>query len=187
MCDVEFSVNKKKDNNENQYLSLLEKIMKEGLEKNGRNGVTKSLMNNLNLSDGFPLLTTKKVYWKICVEELLFFIRGDTNTKKLEEKGIKIWKGNTSKEFLEKMKFTNYSEGEMGPILVINGDQYFNKLFLPNIQDLEIMEMNNSNCGIDQLSDLIRGIKTNPTSRRLLMTDYNPLQVKEGVCIHVIL
>ena len=183
MCDVEFSVNKKKDNNENQYLSLLEKIMKEGLEKNGRNGVTKSVINEqlkFDLSDGFPLLTTKKMYWKGIVEELLFFIRGDTDTKKLEEKGIKIWKGNTSKEFLEKMKFTNYSEGEMGPMYGYQW-RYYNKVFLPNIEDLEIMEMNSSNCGIDQLSDLIRNIKTNPTSRRLLMTDYNPLQVKEGV------
>lgn len=183
LCDVEFSVNKKKDNCEKQYLSLLEKIMKEGIEKKSRNGITKSVINQqlkFDLENGFPLLTTKKMYWKGIAEELLFFLRGDTDTTKLEKQGIKIWKGNTNRDFLDKMNFINYPDGQMGPMY---GYQWrsFNKLFLPNIQDMEIMEINSDNSGIDQLSELINQIKKNPTSRRLLMTNYNPLQVKEGV------
>ena len=58
-----------------------------------------------DMRDGFPLLTTKKMFWKGIVEELLFFIRGDTQTKKLEEKGVRIWKGNTTRDFLDSRGF----------------------------------------------------------------------------------
>ena len=103
------------------------------------------------------------------IEELLFFIRGDTNTKLLSDKKIRIWEGNTSKEFLSKSNL-NYNEGEMGPMYGYQW-RYFNKPYNCNTKEK----------GIDQLSNLIEEIKSNPNSRRLLMTDFNPSQVNEGV------
>ena len=157
--------------------------MLNGIEKKGRNGITKSIINQqltFDISQSFPLLTTKKMYWKGIVEELLFFLRGDTDTKKLEQKKVNIWKGNTNRTFLDDNNFVDYPEGQMGPMYGYQW-RYFNKLFLPNVKDNDILEYSHDNSGIDQLSNLISKIKTNPTSRRLLMTNYNPLQVSQGV------
>ena len=157
-------------NCEHLYLNLLKKIIKNGNKRETRNGTTLSVFSDeikFNISENFPLLTTKKMFWRGIVEELLFFIRGDTDTKKLEEKNINIWKGNTSKDFLSKMEL-DYEEGVMGPMYGYQW-RYFNK---PLDQD---------SGGIDQLKDLIDLIKKDPNSRRLLMTDYNPSQVSQGV------
>jgi dihydrofolate reductase / thymidylate synthase len=151
-------------NAESLYLKLLKDVLDNGEKRQTRNGITKSIFSKelkFNLNDGFPLLTTKRMFWKGIVEELLFFIRGDTDTKKLEEKGVKIWKGNTNQEFLDKMGF-DYKEGNMGPMY---GYQW------RNFNSMEI----------DQLKNVIQLIKTDPNSRRILMTDYNPAQVHLGV------
>lgn len=146
------------------YLDLLYKISCKGLLRPCRNGVVMSMFSpdtlKFDLSRGFPLLTTKKMFFKGIVEELLFFIRGDTNTKHLEEKGINIWKGNTSTDFLKQQNL-NYIEGEMGPMYGYQWRKF--------------------NGELDQLSELIELIKTDPYSRRLLLTDYNPLQARQGV------
>ena len=159
--------------NESKYLHLLSKTLNNGNERETRNSTTLSLFNeqiDLDLNEGFPLLTSKKMFWKGIVEELLFFIRGETNTKLLEEKNVKIWKGNTNQEFLDKMGF-DYEEGEMGPLY---GYQWrnFNKPYQQDSSDY---------IKVDQLQNLIELIKTDPHSRRLLMTDYNPAQVHLGV------
>jgi len=149
---------------ESQYLKILNKILNTGNKRETRNGYTLSLFSEelkFNLEDGFPLLTTKKMFWKGIVEELLFFIRGDTNTKKLEEKGVNIWKGNTTREFLDKMGF-DYEEGDMGPMY---GYQW----------------RNYNSQGIDQLKQVIDLINKDPHSRRIIMTDYNPIQARQGV------
>ena len=159
-------------NCETQYLELLQDVLINGKLRDTRNAKTLSLFDKTlswDLNDGFPLLTTKKMFWKGIVEELLFFIRGETNTKILEDQGIKIWKGNTTREFLDSMGF-DYSEGEMGPMYGYQW-RFFNKPYA----------INNSNKGIDQFKNIIEEIKKNPSSRRLLMTDYNPSQVHEGV------
>lgn len=154
------------------YLDILKDVLETGEKKITRNGITYSKFFktiSFNLIDGFPLLTTKKMFWKGIVEELLFFIRGETNTKLLYNKGIKIWEANTSREFLDFMGL-NYNEGDMGPMY---GYQWrkFNKPY--NIET-------DSN-GIDQLKYIINEIKTNPTSRRIVMTNFNPVQVHLGV------
>lgn len=69
-----------------------------------------------NLRESFPLLTTKSVFWRGVVEELLWFLRGSTNAKELNAKGVKIWDGNGSKEFLEKMGLGEREEGDLGPV-----------------------------------------------------------------------
>lgn len=152
-------------NIETQYLELLENTLFHGEKRMTRNGYTLSQFSkklSWNLEDGFPILTTKKMFWKGIVEELLFFIRGDTNTKKLNEKGIHIWDKNTSKDFL-KLNHLDYQEGEMGPMYGYQWRRF------------------NGEHGMDQLSNIIQTIKKEPTSRRLLITDFNPLQVHLGV------
>ena len=89
---------------EYQYLNLIEDILANGEKRVGRNGEVLSDFGKhlkFNLQDGFPLLTTKRMFLRGIVEELLFFIRGETDSKILEEKGVNIWKGNTSREFLD--------------------------------------------------------------------------------------
>merc|ERR1712224_18793 len=91
-----------------------------GVGMDDRTGVgTRSLfgkMMRFDLRTSFPLLTTKRVFWRGVVEELLWFVRGDTNAKHLSEKGIKIWDGNGSKEFLEKRGLGHREEGDLGPV-----------------------------------------------------------------------
>ena len=162
--NLTFSKLKINFNAEALYLKLLKEVLDRGEKRQTRNGITKSIFSKelkFNLKDGFPLLTTKRMFWKGIVEELLFFIRGETDTKKLEEKGVKIWKGNTNQEFLDKMGF-DYKEGDMGPMY---GYQW----------------RNFNSMGIDQLKNLIELIKNDPSSRRILMTDYNPAQAHLGV------
>ncbi len=161
---------------EKQYLNLLENILENGIERKGRNGITKSLFVNhlkFDLRDGFPLLTTKLMFTKGIIEELLFFIRGDTDTKILENKGINIWKGNTNRTFLDNLKFYNRPEGIMGPMYGYNF-RFFNSLY-----DEKTGKPLTS--GFDQLKHVINLIENEPNSRRILLTSYNPSVVNDGV------
>lgn len=176
---------------EQQYINLVKDIIENGNSRTGRNGkIISDFCKNLkfDLRFGFPLLTTKKMFIKGIIEELLFFIRGDTNSKLLEEKGINIWKGNTSREFLDSNGFIDRKEGEMGPMYGFQW-RHFNSVYSSKEQKLidnddlvdigyhkELPEFD-----YDQLKFLIKEIKTNPTSRRILMTSFNPAQVKKGV------
>lgn len=142
---------------EQNYLDLLRSI-KQTYNKSDRTGVgTKSKFGTkleFSLTDNtIPLLTTKKMFFKGIVEELLFFVRGDTNSKKLEEKGVNIWKGNTSKEFL-KSRNLPYNEGELGPMYGYQWRSFGGK--------------------IDQLSNALDLIKNDPDSRRIVVSAYNP-------------
>ena len=161
-------------NVEVSYLRLLNEVLLNGDERQTRNGITYSLFGKeivFNVAEYFPLLTTKKMFMKGIIEELLFFIRGDTDTNKLMEKGINIWKGNTTREFLDKLGL-NYNEGMMGPMYGYQW-RFFNKPYYINNND--------NNNYIDQLKLLIDTLKKDPSSRRLLMTDFNPSMVDEGV------
>jgi dihydrofolate reductase/thymidylate synthase len=175
--ELEYKIGIIKHNIELKYLKLLYDVLNKGNFRNTRNSLTFSSFgentNNIlscNLEDGFPLLTTKKMFWRGIVEELLFFIRGDTNTLNLSNKGIKIWENNTSLNFLKKIKL-NYDIGDMGPMY---GYQWrrFNKPYKKN---------DDNDNYIDQLKNIISEINNNPYSRRLIMTDFNPIQVNEGV------
>ena len=104
---------------EKNYLDLLKNILDNGSEVSDRTGVgTKTIFGSqlrFSLKDNkIPFLTTKKLFIRGVIEELLFFIRGERDTKKLEAKGINIWKGNTSREYLDKRKLTYLPEGDMG-------------------------------------------------------------------------
>jgi thymidylate synthase len=165
---------------ERQYLSLAEKILNEGELRSGRNGGTFSLFGEMlkfDLRVGFPLLTTKKMFTRGIIEEFLFFLRGDTDSSILSDKKVKIWEGNTNKDFISKLGLP-YAEGIMGPMYGYQWRSFGRPYTLDNEgHPIDIKE----NEGIDQLKKLVEEIKTNPYSRRLLMTTYNPAQAEEGV------
>lgn len=159
--------------NELDYLKIMKDILN-APEKIGRNGTTRSLFGEMikfNL-EKFPLLTTKRVYFKGVFEELMFFIKGSTNAKKLSEKDVKIWDLNTTKEFIQNCKL-DYEEGDMGPMY---GFQWrnFNA-------EYKGMNYDYSGKGYDQLSYVLTELKTNPTSRRIIMSTFNPAQASQGV------
>jgi thymidylate synthase len=156
---------------ERKYLDLMQEIIDDGKEVIDRTGVgTKSIFGTqLKFSlqnDTLPLITTKKVFFRGVVEELLFFLRGETQTKILEEKGINIWKGNTSREFLDKKGLSYLEEGDLG-----KGYGFQWRSFGGSQE--------NSIHGIDQIVNLIDGIKNDPSSRRHIVTAWNPQQLDE--------
>jgi len=161
---------------EQQYLDLIKNILDNGTWEEGRNGRTKSIFGNMmrfDLTNGkIPILTTKKTAWKTCLKELLWFIRGETDNKLLQDQGVHIWDGNTTREFLDS-RGLNYREGLIGPGY---GFQWrnFNAPY-----DAETGS--SSEKGIDQLQQIIDALKdpAQRTSRRLVMTAWNPCQLNE--------
>ena len=136
-----------------QYLDLMQRVLESGIEKRDRTGTgTLSIFGHqmrFDLSDGFPLLTTKKLFTKAIIYELLWFLRGDTNVHWLQEHGVSIWD-----EWADE-------HGELGPVY---GHQW--------------RSWPNPDGGtIDQISNLIADIKRNPDSRRLIVTAWNPADV----------
>uniref|UniRef100_A0A8C0PWE5 Thymidylate synthase n=2 Tax=Canis lupus familiaris TaxID=9615 RepID=A0A8C0PWE5_CANLF len=103
-----------------QYLGQVEHILSCGARKHDRTGTgTLSVFGmqaRYSLRDEFPLLTTKRVFWKGVLEELLWFIKGSTNAKELSSRGVKIWDANGSRDFLDSLGFANREEGDLGPI-----------------------------------------------------------------------
>ncbi len=173
--DFTLNVCKIKETAEISYLKLLNEVLQYGDERQTRNGIVFSLFGkelSFNVSNNFPLLTTKKMFMKGIIEELLFFIRGETDTNKLMEQGINIWKGNTTREFLDKLGL-NYKEGMMGPMYGYQW-RFFGKPYNNH------SDYNHSNY-VDQFKNIIETLKKDPNSRRLIMTDFNPSMVDEGV------
>lgn len=165
------------DHYENQYLQLIKDIIEEGTMETGRNGKTYvvvgssmyfSLENNV-----IPLLTTKKVAWKTCLKELLWFIKGQTNNKILTDQKCNIWKGNASREFLDSRGLTHLKEDDLGPVY---GHQWrhFNAKYTTCAEDY-------SGKGVDQLQNIIDLLKNPETrsSRRMVMSAWNPEQLDE--------
>jgi thymidylate synthase len=167
---------------EQQYLDLLQEIISDGFKEVGRNGETKSIFGrsmHFSLKDGrIPILTTKKVAWKTCLKELLWFIRGDTNTKLLQEQGVHIWDANTSREFLDSRGLKLYPEGMAGPIY---GYQWRN--FGANYNCFTGKQLTDDHPfnGVDQLEEIIHQLKNPETrnSRRLIMSAWNPKQLNQ--------
>lgn len=159
-------------NNEKQYLNLLKRILEDGESRDDRTGVgTISLFGlhmEFDLNEGFPLLTTKKTWFNGILKELLFFLSGKTDTKILERQGVNIWKDNTSMEFLAKNGL-RLDEGDMGPGYSFQwrhaGEQYAGK-------DREYK-------GIDQIQQLIGGLKKNPTGRRHIVSSWDVANIEK--------
>lgn len=160
---------------EMQYLELVKKVIEEGNEKKDRTGTgTKSLFGSVmrfDLTESFPLLTTKSVYWKGVVEELLWFLRGSTNANELSKQGVKIWDGNGSREFLDKVGLTHREVGDLGPIYGFQW-RHFGAPYTTMHEDY-------GNKGVDQLRTLLDRIRKAPDDRRMLMTAWNPAALGE--------
>ena len=162
-----------------EYLNLLKNVLKNGTKKKDRTGIgTISLFGTqtkYDLKKGFPLITTKKTHFKSIFYELLWFIKGETNIKYLVDNDVRIWNewpyevfkkssafnGETIGEFAKKIKNSNAfakKHGDLGPVY---GKQW-----------------RNFN-GVDQLKDVIKNIKKNSLSRRLIISAWNPPEIKK--------
>lgn len=138
-----------------QYLDILDRILREGTQKGDRTGTgTISIFgtqSRYNLEDGFPLLTTKKLHLKSIIYELLWFLKGDTNVKYLQDNGVRIWN-----EWADE-------NGELGPVY---GHQW--------------RSWPDYNGGvIDQISQVVDQLKHNPDSRRMIVSAWNVAEVNE--------
>lgn len=143
------------DHPERQYLNLLADILENGVQRGDRTGTgTLGVFGRqirFDLSKGFPVLTTKKLHLRSIIVELLWFLRGDTNVKYLQDNGCRIWD-----EWADE-------NGDLGPVY---GKQW-RSWAAPNGQS------------IDQIANLIEGLKTNPNSRRHIVSAWNPADVED--------
>ena len=173
------AINANKNLEEHQYLNLIRNILDNGSWEEGRNGRTKSIFGHsmrFSLADGkIPILTTKKTAWKTCLKELLWFIRGETDNKLLQDQGVHIWDGNTSREFLDSRGLHSTKVGLIGAGYGFQWrnfnapyDHITGKSLIPSL-------------GIDQLQQIIDELKdpAKRSSRRLIMTAWNPCQLDQ--------
>eukprot|EP01147_Barroeca_monosierra_P002288 gene2288-5282_t len=161
------------EHDEHKYLNLIKDILKNGQQKSDRTGTgTISVFGaqmRFSLRESFPLLTTKRVFWRGVVEELLWFISGSTNSKLLAEKGVHIWDANGAKEFLEQQGLGDREEGDLGPVYGFQW-RHFGAVYKGMNEDY-------SGQGVDQLAAVIHQIKTNPDSRRIMLSAWNPVDL----------
>lgn len=161
---------------ENIYLNLLKEIQTSGEYRSDRTGIgTKSVFGKqmrFSLENNtIPLLTTKRVYWKGVVEELLFFLRGDHDNRKLQSANVHIWDGNTSREYLDKYNKQHIETHDLG--LAYGVQWRASGASLGNINT------DYRGKGIDQLKEVIDMIKSDPYSRRLIINAWNVPQLKD--------
>jgi len=199
--------------NEEGYINLLKDTLN-GEFKNTRNGNVLSCFGCMikfdNISTSFPLITSKKVFFRGIVEELLWFLKGSTNANELKEKNVNIWNGNSTREYLDSVGLQDYEEGELGPIY---GWQWrmFGKKYTPNklkacpeaspedpspaTVPLPVLE------GADQIKYVITELLME-NSRRAVLSAWNPVDLnimalppchilyifnksKDGLCCHL--
>jgi len=161
----------RRDHQELPYLNLCKTIIERGDVKEDRTGTGTisyfgpQLTYDLSIRGEFPLLTTKRVFWKGVVEELLWFIRGETDANLLSQKGVKIWDGNTTREFLDQRGLEGYEVGDIGPGYGFQW-RHWGAEYKGILEEGEIG-------GIDQLKDAVRQIRETPESRRIIVSAWN--------------
>jgi len=159
------------------YLQLLKDTLNHGEKKGTRNGTVYSqfgTMITFDIADTFPLLTTKKVFTKGVIHELLWFLRGSTNAKELQEDGVHIWDLNSSRVYLDQMGFYEYPEGVLGPVY---GWQWraFNMPYDHLNHDIH----NSTSISHDQIEYILEELLKPENSRRAVLTAWNPAQLKQ--------
>ncbi|KAH6847807.1 thymidylate synthase/dCMP hydroxymethylase domain-containing protein [Chaetomium sp. MPI-CAGE-AT-0009] len=167
---------------EYQYLDLVREILDEGELRSDRTGTgtysifaPRPLKFSLN-RDGvpiLPLLTTKRVFTKAVIAELLWFISGDTSSHTLSAQGVKIWDGNGSREFLDKLGLTERAEGDLGPVYGFQW-RHFGARYVDSGTDY-------TGQGVDQLARIVHTLRTNPFDRRLVLSAWNPADMPNMV------
>lgn len=159
---------------EYEYLDIVKKILKNGKHKADRTGTGTLSIFGIQMrfslrNSTLPLLTTKRVFWRGIVEELLWFLAGSTDSNLLRDRNVHIWDANGSKEFLEKSGLGHREEGDLGPVYGFQW-RHFGAKYIDKHSDY-------SNQGIDQITDIIQRIKTDPNDRRLILTAWNPVDL----------
>ena len=162
---------------EDPYLDLIRRILDEGNDTESRNGNTRSVFGHhmeFSLRDHtIPLITTKRLAWKTCFRELMWFLRGSTNNEELKDQKVKIWNDNGSRAFLDSRGLSHLEENDLGPIY---GHQWrhFNAPYLD-------CDFSYRGAGIDQLKYIENMLKNKDTrnSRRILMSAWNPCQIPQ--------
>lgn len=160
-----------------QYLKLVERILEHGEFRPDRTGTgTISLFAPPQLrfslrGENFPLLTTKKVFTKAIFHELLWFVRGSTNGKELADLGVKIWSGNGTRAYLDSIGLTERAEDDLGPVYGFQW-RHFGAEYVDCNTDY-------TGQGTDQLAECIRQIQQSPYDRRIIMSAWNPADLKQ--------
>ena len=185
MLKYAIDINKYKDRDqrkdyheEYQYLNLLKDLMEYGHDEEGRNGRVQTGIGSamhFSLQNGqIPILTTKKTAWKTCLKELLWFIRGDTSNKRLNECGVHIWDANTTREFLDSRGLNDYEEGDIGSLYGFTW-RFWNAPY-------EGCNADYQRKGIDQLENVIKMLKDpeQRSSRRMIISAWNVEQLDTG-------
>jgi thymidylate synthase len=180
---------------EMQYLNLIKRVIEKGSFENTRNGLTKGVFGEymrFSLANGtVPLITSKRVAWKTCFQELMWFLRGDTDNRNLQKVGVHIWDGNSTREFLDGRGLNDYPEGILGPIY---GWQWrrWNEPYTPKLREESTNASQESEGGgrggnlrfpypSDQIQNLINDLKDprKRSSRRLIVSAWNPEQIDQ--------
>ena len=159
------------------YNELVRRVLVDGTWETGRNGNTRALFGHMmrfDLRDGaLPLLKGKRVAWKTCLKELLWFIRGSTDNRELKGENVHIWDANASREFLDSRGLQHLEEDDLGPVY---GHQWrhFNATYKGRDESYE-------GKGVDQLQYVIDQLSNPETrmSRRIVMSAWNPCQINE--------
>jgi thymidylate synthase len=160
---------------EQQYLNLIRDVIANGNKRMDRTGTgTLSVFGRslrFDLEKSFPLLTTKKLPFKTIVCELLWFISGSTDVRKLQEQKCFIWDANTTRDALDKRGLQHYREFDAGAIYPFQWRHWG--------AEYKGCEVDYTGQGIDQITNLVKTIKTNPTDRRMLLTAYNVADISK--------
>ncbi|CAM1506750.1 Fc.00g063910.m01.CDS01 [Cosmosporella sp. VM-42] len=171
-----------RNHEEYQYLDLVREILDQGERRPDRTGTgTYSIFAprplkfslNKNGTPILPLLTTKRVFTRAVVAELLWFVEGSTSSVSLSEAGVKIWDGNGSRDFLDNLGLTHREVGDLGPVYGFQW-RHFGADYVDAKTDY-------TGQGVDQLADIIHKLKTNPYDRRLILSAWNPKDLRSMV------
>lgn len=164
------------EHEEHQYLRLIREVIDRGVPCGDRTGTgTISMFGaqmRFSLRGGvIPVLTTKRVFWSGVAKELLWFIAGSTDGKVLSEKGVKIWDANGSREFLDGRGLTGNREGDLGPIYGFQWRHFGAEYKGP--------DADYTGQGVDQLAEIVKELRARSSSRRLVLSAWNPAALKD--------
>ena len=163
-------------NDEKMYINMLKHIMNNGNKREDRTGTgTVSIFGTqmrFDISKHLPLLTTRSIPLRVIIEELLWFLRGDTDAKILQNKDVHIWDGNTSREFLDNRDLHHYEEGILGPGYGFQM-RFFGAKYSQAFADTSLADTSKIG-GFDQLKYILNTLNTDPYSRRMMMSYWNP-------------